>query len=172
MKPTPSERPGKRKSIFAKSFNSDAHRLPSSSLVMLRNLHILGAVFAEYEAEPPLLVDADAVLSMAISASASSRLLGGTRKSSRLIAASSCCSLASARFRMSGGCDRTGSSTLAAPISPPDLLMFIRGRRHSSGLNHLVRDLLRGTNGRVANMSAMVMRAHEAFSLSREHATA
>ena len=34
---------------------------------MLRNLHILGAVFAEYEAEAPLLVDADAVLSLAIS---------------------------------------------------------------------------------------------------------
>jgi hypothetical protein len=34
---------------------------------MLRNLYILGAVLAEYEAEPPLLVDADAVLSLAIS---------------------------------------------------------------------------------------------------------
>jgi hypothetical protein len=34
---------------------------------MLRNLHILGAVFAEYEAEPPLFVDPDAVLSLAIS---------------------------------------------------------------------------------------------------------
>jgi hypothetical protein len=34
---------------------------------MLRNLHIVGADFAEYEAEPPLLVDADAVLSLTIS---------------------------------------------------------------------------------------------------------
>ena len=34
---------------------------------MLRNLYILDAVFAEHEAEPPLLVDADAVLSLAIS---------------------------------------------------------------------------------------------------------
>ncbi len=34
---------------------------------MFRNLHILGAVFAEYEAEPPPLVDADTVLSLAIS---------------------------------------------------------------------------------------------------------
>ena len=34
---------------------------------MLRNLHIVGAAFTEYEAEPPLLVDADAVLSLAIS---------------------------------------------------------------------------------------------------------
>jgi len=33
---------------------------------VLRNLYILGAVLAEYEAEPPLLVDADAVLSLAI----------------------------------------------------------------------------------------------------------
>ena len=47
--------------------NSNAHRLPSSSLVVLRNLHIPGAVFAEYKAEPPLLVDADAVLSLALS---------------------------------------------------------------------------------------------------------
>jgi hypothetical protein len=38
-----------------------------SSLVVLRNLYILGAVFAKYEAEPPLLVDTDAVLSLAIS---------------------------------------------------------------------------------------------------------
>jgi hypothetical protein len=40
--------------------------MPSYSLVVLRNLYILGAVFAEHEAEPPLLVDADAVLPLAI----------------------------------------------------------------------------------------------------------
>jgi len=34
---------------------------------MLRHLYILYAVFAEHEAEPPLLVDANAVLSRAIS---------------------------------------------------------------------------------------------------------
>ena len=34
---------------------------------MLRILYILGAVFAEHQAEPPLLVDADAVLSLTIS---------------------------------------------------------------------------------------------------------
>jgi hypothetical protein len=34
---------------------------------MLRNLNILGTVFAEHEAKPPLLVDADAVLSSTIS---------------------------------------------------------------------------------------------------------
>jgi len=84
---------------------------------MLRNLHILSAVFAEDEAEPPLLVDADAVLSLAISRECFERLLGGTRKSSKLIAASSCCSLASTRFRMSGGCDRTGSSANAAAVA-------------------------------------------------------
>ena len=33
---------------------------------MFRNLHFLGTVFAEHEANPPLLVDANAVLSLTV----------------------------------------------------------------------------------------------------------
>jgi len=85
---------------------------------VLRNFHILRAILAKHEAESPLLVDADAVLALTISCERLEAVARrGTRKSSRLIAASSCCSFASARLRMSGGWERTGSSANAAAVS-------------------------------------------------------
>ena len=84
---------------------------------MLRDFYILGAILAEYEAEPPLLVDSDAVLAFAISGE---RLQPVARRYAQILQAQRRIKLLQFRERALSNVrrmERTGSSANAAAVS-------------------------------------------------------